>query len=194
MRLSIFAVFFCVSSALAQQPIPDVNIVNGSESPVPVSGKIDAAVVGSISVDDVPDELTDRLDLVLDRLDDLVTAKPSGPQIADFVRSRRIVVDNSGTTEYQLEQRVAVSALTISAENDKLIFAACENIAQTCFGNESIDGSIRVGSEDQQFPGVIVMNFPNPIPVQKFRFVCKNGGDVAGNCEIYLSVVGMVLE
>jgi hypothetical protein len=191
MRYSILSVLLVACVAAASPPTPDVNVVNGADDPIPVSGEISAEVSGRVAVDDVPDELTDRMDMVLDRLEELIDKEAAQPAVADFVRQRYLEADNSGAVDYQIEKLVAVSTLLISAENDKLVFLGCKDATAPCFGDYP---SVRLGSVDQQFPGVIAINFPNPVPLQKFRVRCYNGGDIDGNCEVHLTIVGMVLE
>ena len=120
------SVAFSVRAAPPDSGVPPdsfpVTIINDQTEPVPVEGE----VTGSVDVSSVPSTLTDRLDLVLDELDELNQAVQTTSQPrAGYVEFLRFDEDGCGgptlcapPIQRFFSQPIWASFITISTEND----------------------------------------------------------------------------
>lgn len=174
-----------------------VTIVNDASHPIPVAGEVSASVTGPIEVSSVPAELTDRIDLVLDRLEDIRDAAgASGHPRANYARTFRYDLPTTngiflpdpptGNEHLILDRTVWASFITISTENDDGYVHFYSDPARCC---EASDAVLRFGHRARQLPSVITAPLPQAVPIRSIRFVCTNSVE---DCEVAISIVGTV--
>ena len=180
--------------AFASPPTPEVVIANGSEAPVPVSGEIVATLSDAVKVDDVPDELTDRLDLILDQLENLADQESSAFPVADYLRWRSAATAEGDKLTFLFNRRIAISSVIVSSDDDKIVTFLCDEPApDECFRGLSSASGIGLGSFETTGPTESVFNFPLPVPAQSVRVLCQEAGD-GGVCQYHVSIVGRIIE
>ena len=178
----------------ASPPTPEVVIANGSEAPVPVSGEVVAILSDAVKVDDVPDELTDRLDLILDRLESLADQESSAVPVADYLRWRSAATAEDDRLTFLFNRRIAISSVIISSDNDKIVTFLCdEPTPDECFRGLGSASGIGFGSFETVGSTESIVNFPLPVPAQSVWVRCEEAGD-GGVCQYHVSIVGRAIE
>lgn len=190
------------NSDKAQGSAP-VTIVNDATQPIPVSGEVSASVSGAIEVSSVPATLTDRIDLVLDRLEDISDAAgATGQSRSNYATTLRYDLRSNGgggslppvpclpgdtaPEHVILDRTVWASFVSISTENDDGFVHFCADPAQCC---EPSGAVLRFGHNDRQLPAVITATLPQAVPIRSIRFFCRNNVE---DCEVAISIVGTV--
>lgn len=180
-----------------------VTVVNDSSRAIPVSGEVTASVSGAVEVSSVPATLTDRIDLVLDRLEDIgEAAGAAGQSRANYARTLRYDVrsngggptlppapclpEETGPENQVLDRTVWASFIAISTENDDGFIHFCTDPALCC---EASGAVLRFGHNDRQLPAVITATLPQAVPIRSIRFFCRNNVE---DCEVAISIVGTV--
>ena len=211
MKISILLLFgaFLATDAAAETPdqipapprdvrvvnTPSVVIDNNSSEPVPVVGDVNVTgevdLTGAVDVGSIPDSLTEQIDTLIEKVDNMNDALiNSQGQPASYVKNFSFETSAIGSKSFRLfdydlygdNAFVMVSTMTISAENDS------GYIRLVCAGGPgSSCNDMYIGSPDKEFPGVLVLPFPQPVPMKSFQWSCKNNVE---DCEIRVSVVG----
>jgi hypothetical protein len=180
--------FLLGPAALAEKP-SQVVVTNDS---LTVQGEVTAVldepveVTGSVDVNSVPSSVLDRLDLALDRLDDLVNASQTPVAPADFVRTYFTV--SRDTVERDFGARVLVSWLSVSAQDDDGVIFFCDSPVAQCADNGV---PYLILGANNEFPTVVSVPFPQPVALQSYVWICSN---LAENCEVSVSIVGTRLD
>jgi len=181
-------VFVLVPAAFAEKP-SQVVVTNES---LTVQGEVTAVldepveVTGSVDVTSVPTSVLDRLDLALDRLDDLVNASQTPAAPANFVRTYFTV--SRDNTERNFGARVLVSWLSVNAQDDDGVIFFCDSPVDQCADNGV--PYIVLGANNE-FPTVLSVPFPQPVALQSYVWICSNAVE---NCEVSVSIVGTRLD
>jgi hypothetical protein len=181
-------VLFLAPAAFAEQP-KEVVVTNES---LTIQGEVTAVldepveVTGSVDVNSVPSSVLDRLDLALDRLDDLVNASQTPVAPADYVRTFFTV--SRDNTEQNFGARVLVSWLSVNAQNDDGIIFFCDSPVEQC-GDNGVP-YIVLGANNE-FPTVVSVPFPQPVALQSYFWICSNAVE---NCEVTVSIVGTRMD
>lgn len=191
----IAAAILIASSAHAEPPgsPPDsfpVTVINEQSEPIPVAGEISAEVSGSVGVTSVPSTLTDRLDLVLDGLDELNEAVQATSQPrASYVEYLRFEQEQNGCSlcnpapgprPFESGQSIWASFITVSTENDDGFIEFYSEIGAPV-------PVLRFGHRNGSLPAVITATLPQAVLVSAVRFFCGNDAE---DCEVAISVVG----
>jgi len=172
-------------------PPPDsfpVTVINDQTEPVPVEGE----VTGSVAVTSVPAALTDRLDLVLDGLEDLNEAvQATGQPRASYAEYLKFDEGPCGgptlcspPTERYFSQPVWASFIAISTEND-------DGFIEFYSGPEAQVPVLRFGHPNRQLPGVITATLPQAVRISYVKFACRNDLE---DCEVAISVIGDIAQ
>lgn len=185
------------ASPLPAQDVKDqkatpVEVMNSS--PISVTGDISATLSESVAVSDIPDEVTDRLDMILDRLEDLANLESDEPPVADYLRYRSAATPEGDRLTFLFNRQIAISSILISSDDDKLVTSLCnEPTPDECFRGLSSATGIVFGSSDFVGPTESAVNFPLPVPAQSLKVSCVEAGD-GGVCQYRISIVGRVIE
>jgi hypothetical protein len=181
-------------TAVAQTPPVTffAEIVNDVTNPLPVSGDVTATVEGTVGVEgavdvsSVPSDVTGKLDEIVAELQD-IGAQPSGPMPANFAEVYRDDDIGEFGDEFValFGQRVLVSFLSISTENDRGQFRLCP-FQGRCTTDTAL---LQVGENGKEFPGALTFSLPQPIPAGAVTFRCVNEFE---DCEVTISVIGTV--
>jgi len=172
-----------------------VTVINDSTQPIPVAGEVSASVSGAIEVSSLPAALTDRIDLTLDRLDEIREAVgASGYPRANYARTFRydlpatggILLPDppTGNEHLILAGTVWASFITVSTENDDGWVQFYSDPALCCDAENAV---LRFGHDDRQLPSVITAALPQAIPIRSIRFFCTNNAE---DCEVAISIIG----
>jgi hypothetical protein len=193
--ISVLPYIFISHSAPAKQPdgiAGNVTIINDSNSPIPVTGEISSTVTGEVDIGSLPDGAIDVLEDIANHLSDIevrVTSIEERSRPASYSR----VFENSEICSIcpwfeDLDFPVMVSLISISAENDSGTIRFCSD---TFFECSELEQVMALGNPNKEFPGVLVIPFPQPIKIQSFNWRCNN---TVEDCEVKVSIVGRPAE
>ena len=182
-----------LSSPLQAAPPDSVPVTVINPEPIPVQGAISADVSGqvevtsgAIDVNSLPDSLTDQLDTLADQLDELIDNSMTAAPPANF----SMVIRHEGDTEtFDLGAQVLVSLITLSTENDRGALQGLPDATGPCCKDDEL--VLAIGETNKEFPGTLVIPFPQSLSMRRLRWVCFN---VVEDCEISITVVGTVLN
>ena len=171
----------------SSNPVPvtgTVQVGNGPLSPIPVTGAVNAQVQGAVDVTSMPASVTSRLDQIITSLQSLVTsAGTNAVPAANFARSYFWATDEHVRRDFGRD--VLVSSVIVSAENDDGVLFLCPTIAADCAGTGN--DYLAIGSANREFPGVLVVPFPQPVRLRSLYWLCLNTVEM---CEVTVNVVG----
>jgi len=202
--LAALAVIACLVAAIAFVPLsrstadaePPVaflaRIINDFTNPVPVSGEVVATVDGTVNVggtvdvSSVPSEITNKLDELVAEIKNLQNQQ-AGPPPANFAEVYRDdqIDEFGGEFVSPFGQEVLVSFLSISTENDRGQLRLCPGQGRCT--NET--ARYAVGENGKEFPGVLTLSFPQPVPASAVLWRCVNEFE---DCEVTITVIGTV--
>ena len=164
-----------------------VTVINDETNPVPVEGEVS----GSVDVTSVPSALTDRLDLVLDELDDLNQAvQATGHPRASYAEYLQFQQEGCGgqlcapPPVREFSQPIWASFIAISTEND-------DGFIEFFSEYPAPIPVLRFGHRNRQLPGVITAPLPQAVRVSHVSFFCNN---VVEDCEVAISVIGDIAQ
>jgi hypothetical protein len=198
MRIAVFALtglfLGTLGTASAAPPTPEIIVVNDSANAIPVTGDVVATLSGAVAVDDVPDELTDRLDLILDRLENLSGQATGTMPVANYVRYHSAATAEGDALTFLFNRRVAIRSVLISSDDDKIVTYLCDTPApDDCFTSLSSSTGISFGSADFVESTESVVNFPLAVPAQSVKVTCREAGD-GGVCQYNVAILGRIME
>jgi hypothetical protein len=184
-------------------------VVIENQAPIPVSGEVNASVSGQVevvspagealdvSVISTPISVTDRLDSLITAVEDLrdeVAGIDTQTQVANY--SRVFSGEASPLLWFtdETEQLVMASLISVSTENDSGIITFCSDTLDfpiKCSTSDSSRVVLKFGKKNKEFPGVLVVPLPQPVPIRSFTFSCEN---LLEDCEITVTITGTVVS